>query len=238
MAKYVVSDLHGMKALYDQIAAFIKPEDTVYCLGDCGDRGPQSWATLKAVLTNPQFTLLMGNHEHLLLEAMTNGGSYKDDPVSLLYYNGGASTYEDWQAEPHPEAWVSAVKRLPFYLMVKNDAGTIIHLTHAGFTPPTVPNNFDLVWSREHFGDQWPDECDNEIVIHGHTPTPYLVKKFNSINKRQGKPEQKWEPGAIYYAGTHKIDIDCGSFSTGYTVLLDLDTFDEHIFQCEVDEDV
>lgn len=234
MAKYVVSDLHGMKALYDQIVAFIKPEDIVYCLGDCGDRGSQNWATLKAVLTNPQFKLLMGNHEHILLAAMTNDNNIYEKPISLLHYNGGASTYEDWQVEPHPEVWVSAIKHLPFYQKIKNDSGTIIHLTHAGFTPPNVPNNDELVWSREHFYDQWPNRCENEIVIHGHTPTPYLVKRFNSIAKIQGKPEQEWKPGAVYYTDNHKIDIDCGSFSTGYTVLLDLDTFDEHIFQCKV----
>lgn len=238
MARYAVSDLHGMKALYDQIVAFIKPEDTVYCLGDCGDRGPQSWATLKAVLTNPQFTLLMGNHEHLLLEAMKGTSSiYKDDPVSLLYYNGGADTYADWQAEDRPEIWTNALKELPSYITFQNEQGYILHLSHAGFTPPTVPQDMDLIWSREHFFEEWPKSADYELVIHGHTPTPYLIKKFNSVRKIKNFPPLPWEPGAIYYANCHKIDIDCGSFATGYTVLFDLDTFDEHIFQCEVEKD-
>lgn len=193
---------------------------------------------MEAVLTNPQFELLMGNHGHLLLAAMTGDtGVYSQDPVSLLYYNGGMSTYEDWQAEDRPEIWTSAIKRLHYYEKVVNDSGTIIHLTHAGFTPPTIPKNFDLIWSRDHFGDPWPDGYENEIVIHGHTPSPYLVKRFNSMARFQDKPTQQWEPGAVYYSNTHKIDIDCGAFSTGYTVLLDLNTFDEHIFQCEVDND-
>lgn len=238
MARYVISDLHGMKALYDQVVAFIKPEDKVYCLGDCGDRGPQSWATLKAVLTNPQFTLLMGNHEHLLLTAMTEDNTvYSSDPVSLLYYNGGEETYADWQAEDNPEIWIAAIKRLPYYQKIENDSGMVIHLTHAGFTPPAIPKDFDLVWSREHFGDPWPDGHENEIVIHGHTPSPYLVKRANQLARFHDEPTQKWEPGAVYYCDTHKIDIDCGAFSTGYTVLLNLDTFDEHIFQCIVDSD-
>jgi hypothetical protein len=42
MSVYAVSDLHGMYELYQKISDFLKPEDKVYCLGDCGDRGPRS----------------------------------------------------------------------------------------------------------------------------------------------------------------------------------------------------
>lgn len=53
MAIYAVSDLHGRFDLYKQICDFLKPEDEVICLGDCGDRGPQSWETITAVYENP-----------------------------------------------------------------------------------------------------------------------------------------------------------------------------------------
>lgn len=36
MSIYAVSDLHGMYELYQKISDFLKPEDKVYCLGDCG----------------------------------------------------------------------------------------------------------------------------------------------------------------------------------------------------------
>ena len=38
MANYVCSDLHGYLELYKKIKSFIKPEDTVFFLGDAGDR--------------------------------------------------------------------------------------------------------------------------------------------------------------------------------------------------------
>ena len=38
MANYVCSDLHGYLELYKKIKNFIKPEDTVFFLGDAGDR--------------------------------------------------------------------------------------------------------------------------------------------------------------------------------------------------------
>lgn len=55
MSVYAVSDLHGMYELYQKISNFLKPEDKVYCLGDCGDRGPQPWETIKAVASDPRF---------------------------------------------------------------------------------------------------------------------------------------------------------------------------------------
>ena len=39
MANYVCSDLHGYLELYKKIKNFIKPEDTIFFLGDAGDRG-------------------------------------------------------------------------------------------------------------------------------------------------------------------------------------------------------
>ena len=54
---------------------------------------------------------------------------------------------------------------------------------------------------------------------------------FNNINKLAGKPEIPFEYGAFYYSGTQKICIDQGTYSSGRALLLDLDTFDEHIFE-------
>ena len=40
MATYAISDLHGRMDLFRQVKEFLQPEDVVYVLGDCGDRGP------------------------------------------------------------------------------------------------------------------------------------------------------------------------------------------------------
>lgn len=40
MATYACSDLHGRLDLLKQIQDFLQPDDTVYFLGDAGDRGP------------------------------------------------------------------------------------------------------------------------------------------------------------------------------------------------------
>ena len=36
--------------------------------------------------------------------------------------------------------------------------------------------------------------------------------------------------GALWYCEDHKVCLDTGAWATGYTVLFNLDTFDEHIF--------
>lgn len=53
MTYWAVSDIHGYYSFYTQIKDLITPEDKVICLGDCIDRGPSSWKTLKAVLSDP-----------------------------------------------------------------------------------------------------------------------------------------------------------------------------------------
>ena len=52
---YAVSDIHGMKPLWDQIMKYLDPSDTLYCLGDCADRGNDGWEIIKDAIniTNP-----------------------------------------------------------------------------------------------------------------------------------------------------------------------------------------
>ena len=70
MKFYATSDFHGHYNLYKKIKEMVDPQDIIYVLGDCADRGPNGWKTLKAVIEDPQCILLMGNHEHMLMKSM------------------------------------------------------------------------------------------------------------------------------------------------------------------------
>ena len=47
MSVYALADLHGNGTIYNKIKNFLKPNDTVYFLGDAIDRGPDGWTILK-----------------------------------------------------------------------------------------------------------------------------------------------------------------------------------------------
>lgn len=241
MSVYACSDLHGYLDAYKQIKAFLKPEDKVYFLGDAGDRGPQSWETIKAVATDPQFIYLKGNHEDMLWDACKGIAidSLDRDAYDLLCYNGGYDTYNSVWELPQSIAtgWMNHIKYLPVFEQYVNKNGQLIALTHAGFTPSydkdeelIIPWDQELIWDRDHVHDKYLPKLDkdNVVIVHGHTPIPLLKRKLMDY--------EPFEPGAYYYYNDHKICIDNGVFATGYVCLFDLDTFDEHIFQVDVEE--
>ena len=65
MTTWAIADLHGHLEIWKKVKEIISPDDIVYVLGDCVDRGPQSWETLKTVYNDPQARLLKGNHEDM-----------------------------------------------------------------------------------------------------------------------------------------------------------------------------
>lgn len=231
MAVYCCSDLHGRYDLFQMIKDFIQPEDKVYVLGDCGDRGPDGWKIIKEVYFNPQFIYLQGNHEDMLADAI-RGNAY------LCYCNGGSKTLEDFYAEDVSDSydWVQRLRNLPVREEYINTKGQKIVLTHAGFTPyPDVKyiRPSDLIWDRTHFDDKWYEGYDNIFMIHGHTPIPYMDEYL-----WDAPSEKEVGPGVYWYSPddkgvNHKCNIDCGAFFTGHTALLNLDTFEQHIFMAE-----
>lgn len=242
---FACSDLHGMLHLWQNIVDTLEPDDTIFVLGDCGDRGPHPWETLKAVLNEPRAILLKGNHEDMLIRVL---GDYLEmgcpdyHDLSLLGYNGGTSTYEEAIADPKLSYYYKKLVRLPLLKEYMNTSDERVVLSHAGFTPwkeefyaddeekrDTIfhrPKPDDLIWDREHFLDEWTaEDCVDCFIIHGHTPVPYLLDEIDSACTMG-----EIEPGALWYDKGRKCCIDCGAVFTGYCVLLDLDTWTEDIF--------
>ena len=98
MSVYALGDLHGHYEIYEKVKAMLKPEDTVYFLGDAGDRGPDSWKCIKAIYDDPQFIYIYGNHEDMLVQALCNyihDGCPDYYSLQLLGMNGGNQTFEE-----------------------------------------------------------------------------------------------------------------------------------------------
>ena len=222
MAIYAVSDLHGCLDAYKKIKKYIKPEDTVYCLGDCGDRGPEPWETIKAVAKDKQFIYLMGNHEDMLVKAARECLNMDFEPYTakqrLLASNGGMDTLDQLMQEENVEGWISYLARLPRHATYTNSLGQEIFLCHAGCTFwLDGERTYDLLWDRLHYYDNFT-LFKPIIVVHGHTYMGYIAE---DLNLPFSEPTS-----AFRYAGGFKYCIDAGIYHTGKCVLLNLDTFE------------
>lgn len=237
--RYAVSDLHGHLDLFNQIKEYINEDDVVYALGDFGDRGPEPWRTLQAVLDDSQFIYLMGNHDLMLIQTIERIFNYTkdcdyavcfDDLYHLLWnaditINGGLATVEQWFNEPNRMKYYHQLCNLPIEITIPTkDKQNLIYLSHAGYSPGWTPppNVEDHVWDRTHFYGDW--YSNGNIVVHGHTPGMSL-KSFLY------KDDVKEKDGYYIYNDGSKIDIDCGTAVTNQTVLLNLDTFSGKTFK-------
>ena len=230
---FACSDLHGMYELYKKVCDFLQPDDIVYFLGDAIDRGPDSWGLFKEIINNPQWIMLKGNHEDMFANAIKEYYCNDERPGDAWYlseYNGGGQTLADWMADGAYKDWVGVIDELPELKTYYNEIGGAILLSHAGLTPNAFGvldiTNRELIWDRSHFNDTWADGNDDIYIIHGHTPVPHIQKDLGIY-----KPYPINEVSALWYCDNHKCCIDLGSFVTRKTVLLDLNTFEEHYIQ-------
>lgn len=224
MSVYALADLHGCFNLFQKVKTFLNPEDIVYVLGDCGDRGPESWKTIKAVYKDPQFIYLKGNHEDMFVQAMKNArnadNSFGGLGYKLLRINGGKNTFKDWLKEDNKYKWITNLSNLPVFTTYTNKNNIRILLNHSG--SDEFSSEKEMIWDRSHF-ENWSSK-NYDLIVHGHTPSILLHEDLNQDIKT-------FKPGAYWYCDNHKIDLDCGSVWSGITVLFNLDTFEEHIFQ-------
>lgn len=221
MGVFAISDLHGNWELWAQVRAFLKPEDTLYVLGDAADRGPDGWAIIKDILETPNVKYLLGNHDVMLLDTFVEDFDGFDSRT-YWSYNGGFPTYSDIQKDENADKYLEKLAGLPYYYCYKNTKGDIIHLSHAGFDPDKEISGLeDLVWDRGHLVTTKWRGADNEYCVFGHTPVPNFKEDIVEIKNCT----------ALLCDG-HKIDIDNGRFATNVLPLLNLDTLEvERIFK-------
>ena len=240
--RYAVADLHGRIDLYNQIKLYVNDNDTIYVLGDAGDRGPAPWLTLKTVLDDPQCVYIMGNHDMMLWKAIECWIENHDEDGRGLYmfesefqdlvYNGGLNTFKGWLEEPNRMDYYLKLKALPLSIVLHSlNKDKYIHLSHAGYTPRRAfyESTEDFVWDRQHFCDNW--SSPRHLVIHGHTYV-YIVKNYldDCITY---KLSYDLSNGYLTYSNGSKVCIDLHSIASNKTCLYDIDNEWGHIIEVE-----
>lgn len=237
MSVFAFSDIHGQRALFDQVMAKIGPDDTAIFLGDAIDRGPDGWAIFKELMDDPRITFICGNHEDMMIDALRPFPEIRwSQDMEVWGWNGNEPTLEGIRNDDPiiVKDYLRRARELPTFMTYTNPLGNTFWLCHAGcdYTEHLAwLTRQDLIWDRHHFiSNKWYcDNPDNLYIVHGHTPIPILLEELSMYHDDIPK-DGEVEPGAYYYADGHKIDIDCGAHFTGCTVLLNLDDFSEQVF--------
>lgn len=229
MSVFAVSDLHGCWEQWNEIRKFLKDNDKLFILGDCIDRQSGGLAILEEALADPRCTILCGNHEDMMAEALSNEILYDESDYWTWrwFSNGGNVTFDEWQEAGRDFKWIRILKDLPLWAEYINQEGDKILLSHSGATPKSCwplssLSRNALLWDRNCLREcHWHRE-DNEYAVFGHTPVQ-IMDKYCGCGKCEQAP--------LVFCDGHKINIDNGSCWNRQVCMVNLDTFDKHIFE-------
>ncbi|MFI4999542.1 MAG: metallophosphoesterase [Reyranellales bacterium] len=201
---FAVGDIHGcageLTALLETIGTLAHAQQgrrrLVY-LGDVIDRGPDNIGALKMWAEDAEgrsvdrVDRLMGNHEQMLMLAISGGQhAHKAETMWLSNRMGGRIVLDEMQARAHqPGAPVSQalVKAALGEVIVRRLNGMRAHVrigntlfVHGGLDPHAEPGEFlerpwtsfteaRWAWINHGFLD-WKGGFGGTLVVHGHTP--------------------------------------------------------------------
>lgn len=227
MSTYVLSDIHGCRDKYLAMRQKIAlcAEDSLYIIGDVIDRGPDSLLLLNEVLEDPQVTMLIGNHEWMMYNAITKTDEHL---MQLWFCNGGQQTYHDFSNLSSMQQY-DIIECLANMLVVVPSLmvnGCDFYLAHSTFidapymepkrvcdlTPQEVEH---VVWAREYPYQDITSAATyatyrDKILVTGHTMTNNFLPLTETADKKCH----------IFYGSKgHFIDLDCGcaAYACGYS---------------------
>ena len=205
---YVLSDIHGNERRFASILEQIglRPEDTLYVLGDVVDRHPGGVRILRRLMSMPNVRMLLGNHEYMMLRALGRpydgeeiDGEVLEKATAHWYRNGGKVTHDHWKRlrKTLRSQITEYLLSLPLQFDIEV-GGTAYRLVHAAteeaydFDPKYKNAIHFAVWKRWEAEQLLPGE---RITLFGHTPTKHY---------RDTAPMEIWHTEGW-------IGIDCGS---------------------------
>lgn len=169
---FAIGDIHGCFNSFQNLIEnhlTLEKNDLLILLGDYIDRGPNSKEVINYILElqsqGYNITPLMGNHEAMLLEAITSHSK-----SSSWIQNGGDSTLSSFgvkQPIDIAENYIHFFSNLPYFHSIDEYL-----FVHAGFNDsilnPFEDTNTMLRQSSEQYNHP---QLANRTIIHGHRPT-------------------------------------------------------------------
>lgn len=161
----IITDIHGCLDEARELLSkmrFDEASDTLICLGDTIDRGPQIYETFEYLRglkerMGSRCILLRGNHEQMMLDAAAEGGRSK----ALWYYNSGEKTVYSFLHHKHRfQEFLDWYEEMPLYFQTDR-----FICTHASLLNPDPEKNEPetLLWGRS-------TDYEGKLVLTGHTP--------------------------------------------------------------------
>lgn len=210
---YLLSDLHGCYQQWEKMLSLIslQESDDLYVLGDILDRGAEPIKLLLDIMMRGNVFSLLGNHEYLFLQCVSNLPLEADINSFMLYYeeqdflnlaawmqDGGRITFEQYLVLPadDKEAVLDYLSELPLCEELALDGRDYL-LTHSGLLRFDAARSLEDYAAQDFLFDRPQLEStyfEDRTLICGHTPTFYYY----------GYP-----PGEILQAKTF-INLDCG----------------------------
>ena len=255
---FVTTDTHGCNKELNEVlslANFDFNNDILVHIGDCTDRGPDSFGVIETLLKIKNLISIRGNHDEWMLQFITQGyhpslnhnGVYKTfvsymqsleldyDEAHLVQKMSGIST--NFSPKHMPTSHKNFFKNQRLYYV--DDQNRLF--VHAGFDPMEKiqhQNKQDLVWDRtlvQRLGeryedgeviDNFPDVNFFKRIFVGHTPTIIFKEKVDKVSPI-------WLPGGVpfskpMYMG-QLVNLDTGCCFGNHLSLIDITDDDNHI---------
>lgn len=203
---YVIGDVHCCFKELKLLLNKIESQDSdaiIYFVGDWVDRGPNVSEVMKWVVdnitTDGKYRSVRGNHDHEALDwyekkflPWSKEDHDSTDCLPETYYDFADVVDRDFNRDPKAiEPFMEMVKAMPYNVTVEvittgnvNVTYRICHAWHS-LVNEAYRQDFpdDYAYSNLYERNYWGYYRDNEIIVHGHTPTilhDYLLRGHHS----------------------------------------------------------
>lgn len=235
---YVVSDLHGCLAEFQQLLKKIQfsERDELYVLGDIMDRGPEPVKLIQLLMMYGNIYPVMGNHDYMALKVLSRlnltiteeslAALSSDDLMDYLYWtqDGGAVTARQFTALDMEgrEDILDYLGECSLYeeICLQGKRYVLVHAGLDHFEEDRPLGSYGLAeliflrtdYSRRYFSDE------NTCLVTGHTPTRTIREDGRDL---------------VYQENGH-IALDCGCVYGGKLAAFCLD--DQRVYYVNAQE--